>query len=95
MKHYETATAGRKIAHKRPTSNLTSSTTSTKYGAITNAGAWAQHRAREIDIRVEAINRNLKLHEHDPDNDRDLNRLVISWKRQLMELKLEKASLGI
>jgi hypothetical protein len=87
MSYYERATAGRKpiaLAHKtRPTS-----------GVITNAKAHAKLRAREVDIRIQTLNRNIKLHEGDPDNDRDLNRLLNSWRRELMELKLEASFKG-
>jgi hypothetical protein len=87
MSHYETATAGRKaiaLAHKtHPTS-----------GVITNAKARARLREREVDIRIQALKRNIKLHEGDPDNDRALNRLLNSWRRELMELKLEASFKG-
>jgi hypothetical protein len=58
-----------------------------------NVKAHVRLHKLELDGRIQTLSRNIKLHEHDPENDRDLNRLVNSWRRQLMELKLERRDL--
>jgi hypothetical protein len=90
MTHYETASmSGRKpiaLAHKP---NPTSGT------RVTNARAWARLRKHELDARIETLNRNIEFHKHNLDRDRGLNHLVIAWRRELMEAKLERAGLGV
>lgn len=81
MSHYETATAGRKPT----TSGI----------RVTNAKAHAKLRKHELGIRIEALQRNIKFHEHDVNPDRDLAHLIVSWRKELMEAKLERSTLGL
>jgi hypothetical protein len=62
-----------------------------RFGLIRNAKAWARLRAHELDDRIATLARNIQRHERDPDYRRSLN----DWRRQLMEYRLERSSLGL
>ena len=62
-----------------------------RFGSIRNAKAHAQLRRHELNERIEKLDRHIKDHAGDP----DFARSIVGWRRELMESKLERSSLGL